>query len=104
MLKNQAQKPSEKENEAVKKAPRKPSTVGKDPVLPSTSGTQASAKGGAAKAGTAKQYDTEMLGILKELSSNQNKINDKMEKLTSRVDSLYEPQNYECDVVHGCPR
>ena len=37
-----------------------------------------------------KCYNSEVLGVLKELSSNQNKINDKLEKLSSRVDSLYE--------------
>ena len=30
------------------------------------------------------------MGILKELSSNQNKFSDKLEKLSSRVDSIYD--------------
>ena len=40
-------------------------------------------------------YNNEILGVLKELSSNQSKINDKIEKLLSRVDSLYETPVYE---------
>ena len=41
-----------------------------------------------------KTYNSEVLGILKELSSNQNKFSDKLEKLSSRVDSIYDYDQY----------
>ena len=43
-----------------------------------------------------KSYNSEVLGILKELSSNHTKFSDKLEKLSSRVDSIYNGSN-ECD-------
>ena len=43
-----------------------------------------------------KSYNSEVLGILKELSSNHTIFSDKLEKLSSRVDSIYNGSN-ECD-------
>ena len=43
-----------------------------------------------------KSYNSEVLGILKELSSIHTKFSDKLEKLSSRVDSIYNGSN-ECD-------
>ena len=43
-----------------------------------------------------KSYNSEILGIHKELSSNHTKFSDKLEMLSSRVDSIYNGSN-ECD-------
>ena len=100
MLKNQTAgmtpKSAEKENDNNKRPPKKPTNVGKD-SQPSASGTQTAPKGNSTRetASALKTYNTEVLGVLKELSNNQNKINDKTEKLSSRVDSLYEYDYYE---------
>lgn len=97
MLKHSGTTPkqNEKENESVKRPAKKPTTVGKE-SQPSVSGTQVVKGDTARDAATAlKTYNTEVLTVLKELSSNQNKINDKIEKLSSRVDSLYDNQDYE---------
>ena len=48
------------------------------------------------KATAIKSYNSEVLGILKELSSNHTIFSDKLEKLSSRVDSIYNGSN-ECD-------
>ena len=45
-----------------------------------------------------KSYNSEILGILKEHSSNHTQFSDKLEKLSSRVDSIYNSSN-ECDYV-----
>ena len=43
-----------------------------------------------------KSYNSEVLGILKELSCKHTKFSDKLEKLSSRVDSIYNDSK-ECD-------
>ena len=42
-------------------------------------------------------FSSEVVNILKDLHSNQNKVNDKLEKLSSQVDSLYDSYSYEND-------
>ena len=43
-------------------------------------------------------FNSEAIAILREINSNQNKTNDKFEKLSHRVDELYNMQgDYECE-------
>ena len=70
----------------------------KDLVRPSTLSSAKSASTSKASAASALQnYNTEVLGILKELSANQNTFSDKLVKLSSSVDNLYEQQQDDND-------
>lgn len=90
------QKMAEKENDSSKKPVKKPTNVGKE-TQASGSGAQSAPKGDSNRdaALALKTYNTEVLGVLKELNANQNKINEKIEKLSSRVDSFYDNQDYD---------
>lgn len=96
-----------KEKEAGGKRQPRDSKKGKDPVVSKTP-APTSAKGPATSAGGASSkpsqqqvvnpvvFNAEVAGILKELNDNQHKISDKLESLSSRVDTLYEyPYEYE---------
>ena len=105
----------QKEREAEKTQP-KDTKKGKAPVNPKTKQT---AKGkesvsetgmvsvlqshGASSAKSLQQtkspvlFNAEVAGILKELHNNQNKISNRLEKLSSRVDSIYEYTSDEYD-------
>ena len=106
-----SQHPQQKENVPVKgkgkaPAPREASTLPR--TLPSTStGGQTPAGPGA----TLQTFNAEAISILREMHNNQNKTNEKVEMLATKVDELYNwgnehydeyeyegSQNYEIDV------
>lgn len=99
MLKKSGGSVEMKEKEDGGKKPPKKQSVGKE--TPGTSMTASST--GAVTQSNKKStqesvpanFSSEVVNILKELHSNQNKVNDKLEKLSSRVDSLYDSYSYE---------
>ena len=48
-------------------------------------------------------FNAEVAGILKELNDNQHKISDRLESLSSRVDSLYEYPAYDYEAEQYAP-
>ena len=103
----------QKEKEATKTLP-KDSKKGKTPVTQKTkepakgregSGAVSASQSHAQPQGSSsaksklssEEFNAEVAGILKELHNNQNKFSDRLEKLSSRVDSLYD---YSYDVSY----